>query len=169
MPSVGEQLREARLAKKISIETIADLTKMRGDQVRALEDSNFAAFPAPVYIRGFVRSYANVLKLESPSLLKQLDAELSQNKLFHQEGSFGAPRGQFLDGLMLALSRLDWRIILPLAAVTALLAAGVTTYVIWKRESKKDPLRNLDPGLYQPPASMGETLPLTNAPAPSGR
>ncbi|HBP54777.1 MAG TPA: DUF4115 domain-containing protein, partial [Verrucomicrobiales bacterium] len=54
MPMVGEQLASAREAKKWGLEDIARLTKLRSDQVLALEEGRYHVFSAPVYVRGFV-------------------------------------------------------------------------------------------------------------------
>ena len=45
MPTVAEQLRAAREATKLTIEQVADATKIRTDHIRALEQGNFSAFP----------------------------------------------------------------------------------------------------------------------------
>jgi cytoskeletal protein RodZ len=56
MPTVAEQLRAARETKKLTVQQVADKTKIRTDHVRALEDGNFSVFSAPVYIRGSVKN-----------------------------------------------------------------------------------------------------------------
>ena len=60
MSTVAEQLRQAREAQKLTVQEAGEITKIRTDHLRALEDGNFDVFSAPVYIRGFVRSYASV-------------------------------------------------------------------------------------------------------------
>ena len=75
MPTVAEQLRAAREAKNLSINEVADVTKIRTDHIRALEEGNFDMFVAPVYIRGFARTYATLIKLDVPQVIKALEAE----------------------------------------------------------------------------------------------
>ena len=77
MPTVGEQLRSARETQKLAIHQVADWTKIRSDHLRALEEGNYSVFSAPVYIRGFVRTYATLLKLDSTLILQQLSQELA--------------------------------------------------------------------------------------------
>ena len=60
MSTVAEQLRQAREAKNLTVQQVVEITKIRTDHLRALEEGNFDVFSAPVYIRGFVRSYANL-------------------------------------------------------------------------------------------------------------
>jgi len=61
----AEQLRHAREAQKLetSIKWLRS-RKIKTDHIRALESGNYDSFSAPVYIRGFVRTYAKALKLD---------------------------------------------------------------------------------------------------------
>ena len=164
MSTVAEQLRQARESQKLSIQQVAEITKIRTDHLRALDEGNFDIFSAPVYIRGFVRSYATVLKLDVPEIMAALDAELGQTQKFSEPPPLSpAPRG-IVDFLMLQLSKLDWR---KSVVALAVLACGIVVFVIaliWRHQRTTDPLKNLKPGVYHSTQHIsGETLPL---PAP---
>ena len=73
---VAEQLRAAREAKNLTVQQVADATKIRTDHVRALEEGKFTAFSATIYIRGSVKIYAKFLKLDEAKLLATLDGEV---------------------------------------------------------------------------------------------
>ena len=73
MPTVAEQLRTSREAQGLTVYQVAEVTKIRTDHVRALEEGKFEAFAAPVYVRGFVRTYATLLKLDVPGMMSQLE------------------------------------------------------------------------------------------------
>jgi hypothetical protein len=60
---------------------------------------------------------------------------------------------------MLLLSRLNWRVVLPVLAVLVLVLIAIYSYRAWRENRAKDPLQGISPGLYQPKNS-GETLPL---------
>src|SRR5437870_4035276 len=107
--SVSEQLRQARESQNLSISAVADITKIRGDHIRALEEGNFDVFSAPVYIRGFTRSYATILKLNVPEVMAALDTELRKTDKFSEPPPLSDQPGGFLDFVMLQLSKLDWR------------------------------------------------------------
>jgi len=157
MPTVGEQLRTAREAQNLAIHQVADWTKIRGDHIRALEEGNYSVFSAPVYIRGFVRTYSTLLKLDAPKVLQQLSLELADSG--QQEPTLGQPAGGILDDAMFQFSRYVRRLALPAIVTLVLLVAFAVTYFGWLRFRNKDPLEGLGPGLYQaPPAS--ETLPV---------
>ena len=66
---VAEQLRAGREARKLSINEVAETTKIRTDHIRALEEGDYNVFVAPVYIRGFVRCYSMLLRLDVPAVM----------------------------------------------------------------------------------------------------
>ena len=65
---LGETLRRARTAKGITIEDAERVTRIPRKYLEALELENFGILPAPVYARGFLRSYAGYLGLEPGEL-----------------------------------------------------------------------------------------------------
>jgi|SRR6185503_178250 cytoskeletal protein RodZ len=160
MVTVSEQLRRAREAQELDIYQVAEITKIKTDHIRALESGNFDIFSAPVYIRGFIRTYASMLKLDVPQILADLDAELGQNEKFREPPPLtNRPRG-ILDYLTLWFSRMNWRITVALIALLFFLALTVAVIKSHTRKPE-NPLKDLGPGLYQPPkGSSGETLPL---------
>src|ERR1039458_2621122 len=82
MSMVAEQLRQAREARNLTIQQVVEITKIRTDHLLALEEGNFDVFSAPVYIRGFVRTYSTLLKLDVPQMMAALEAELAETKKF---------------------------------------------------------------------------------------
>ena len=163
MSTVAEQLRQAREAKHLTVEQVVDITKIRTDHLLALEQGNFDVFSAPVYIRGFVRTYSTLLKLDVPQMMAALEAELGQTSKFAAPPPLTErPRG-VLDFLMLQLSKVDWRQTLIGLGVVVVVVMGFSAWLSWRRH---DPLKGLKPGLYQSTQSVsGESLPLP-APAP---
>ncbi|HYZ18398.1 MAG TPA: helix-turn-helix domain-containing protein [Gaiellaceae bacterium] len=64
MFEIGNSLREARLRQGLDFPQIEQATKIRGKYVRALEEEQFDVLPAPTYVKGFLRSYAEFLGLD---------------------------------------------------------------------------------------------------------
>jgi cytoskeletal protein RodZ len=159
--TVAEQLRHAREAKGLALAEVVEVIQLKTDQVQALEGGRYEEFAAPAYVRGFVRSYANMLKLDTEALLEQLNAEIGQASGPQPDGGNAALRAGILDAVMLAFSRVNWRLVLPVFAFAAL-AAGVFYGVKWKREfDSTDHLKNIGPGLYGIDAtSDADRLPL---------
>ena len=160
MSTVAEQLRKAREGKALSIQQVVEITKMRSDHVRALEDGDYGAFSAPVYIRGFVRTYASALKLNVPEVMEQLEVELAHSGRLNDNLAqpHGAEGG--VDKLMLFLSKVDWAkggiVLLAILAIAAL----AFVFVYQSARKGRDPLVGEKPRLYQSPSNTGETLPL---------
>jgi cytoskeletal protein RodZ len=166
MPTVAEQLRAAREAKKLSITEVAEITKIRGDHLRALEEGNFDMFVAPVYIRGFTRTYATLLKLEVPQLIKALDVELGKTDKFSEPPPLTDEKKGVLDFAMLQLSKVNLRQGAIILGGVAVVVAVLGAILLWRSHSAADPLRNLPPAKYNPPAkNSGQKLPLPT-PAP---
>jgi cytoskeletal protein RodZ len=158
MPNVGEQLRQAREDQRLSVAEISDISKIRGDHIVALEEGNYSIFSAPVYIRGFVRTYSTLLKLDTPRLLEQLGHELAESGQV-DPSLVPASRG-VLDAAMFQLSRLSRRLIWPAVGIGVLVVAAIIGYFYWNHLKNGDPTKGLPEGLYHSPANTGETLPI---------
>jgi cytoskeleton protein RodZ len=164
MSSVAEQLHVAREAKNLSVHQVAEVTKIRTDHIRALEEGNFNAFSAPVYIRGFVRTYAALLKLDVPRVMAALDQELGATEKFREPPSLtNQPRG-VVDFITLQLSKLNWRVATVAIGAAVLLLVIMIGVHISHSNRNANPAADIPPATYQPPQA-GDTLPLPAAPA----
>ena len=159
MPTVAERLRGAREGKNLSVYEVAEATKIKTDHIRALDLGNYATFSAPVYIRGFVRSYAKFLKLDVPTVMTDLENELRGTKEFAEPPPLTGPRRGFLDHVMYRLSKLSWKAVVAILVVGLLIFVGFR--VVNRDKTEETPEVNLGPGFYQgQQGSPGETLPL---------
>ena len=70
--SVGAALREGRIRLGLSVADVASHLKFAPRQIEALEADDFAHLPEITFVRGFVRSYARLLQLDSAPLLAAL-------------------------------------------------------------------------------------------------
>lgn len=71
----GRFLREAREARNMSVFEVAQSLKFGARQIEALEADDYAALPqGATFVRGFVRGYSKLLKLDPDHLLAMLDA-----------------------------------------------------------------------------------------------
>lgn len=167
MATVAEQLRTAREEKNLTIYQIAEITKIRTDHIRALEEGNYDVFSAPVYIRGFVRNCAGVLKLDVPGIMAALDGELAKTKNFRDPPPLMDQQRGMLDWLMFQLSRVQWPTALPVTLIVLALVVTGLVYRNREKHRKSNPLERLGPGLFQPARpSPGEMLPLPTNPPP---
>jgi transcriptional regulator with XRE-family HTH domain len=74
MQTIGERLEEARKKKGISIREAAEATKIRGDYLQKFEGNHFDIGLTEIDTRGFLRNYANFLKLPGDRLLNDYSA-----------------------------------------------------------------------------------------------
>lgn len=74
MQTIGERLEEARKKKGISIREAAEATKIRGDYLQKFESNQFDIGLTEIYTRGFLRNYANFLKLPAERILNDYAA-----------------------------------------------------------------------------------------------
>jgi cytoskeleton protein RodZ len=75
-PSLGQTLRALREAQGLAVEDVAQSTKFSPRQIEALEQDDLSGLP-PVhaFVRGFVRSYAKLLRTDAEPLLSLLEAD----------------------------------------------------------------------------------------------
>jgi cytoskeleton protein RodZ len=74
MQSIGERLEDARKKKGISIREAAEATKIRGEYLQKFEGNQFEIGLTDIYTRGFLRGYANYLRIPSDRLLNDYTA-----------------------------------------------------------------------------------------------
>ena len=64
MPALGERFRAAREARGLSLSDVSEQIRIRSIYLAAIEEENWPSIGAPVYIRGFLRTYARFLGLD---------------------------------------------------------------------------------------------------------
>jgi hypothetical protein len=70
---LGEILREAREAKGVTLGQAEAMTRVRSKYLRALEEADWGSLPEPLYVKGFLRSYARYLGLDPLNIIAQYD------------------------------------------------------------------------------------------------
>jgi hypothetical protein len=61
---IGSSLREARTRQGLDVSEMEFRTKVRAKYLRALEDENFEQLPGHTYVKGFLRTYADLLGMD---------------------------------------------------------------------------------------------------------
>jgi cytoskeleton protein RodZ len=64
MASFGERMKREREMRGITLEEIADSTKIGSRSLRALEEEDFSQLPGGIFNKGFVRAYARYMGLD---------------------------------------------------------------------------------------------------------
>lgn len=68
-PAPGAQLAAQREALNWSIDQVANQLNLAPRQIQAIEAGNYAVLPGIAIVRGFIRSYAKLLKMDAAPLL----------------------------------------------------------------------------------------------------
>ncbi|HSY28202.1 MAG TPA: RodZ domain-containing protein [Burkholderiaceae bacterium] len=73
--TLGARLAAERELKAWTIEHVASQLNLAPRQIQALETDNYAALPGMASVRGFVRAYAKLLKIDATSLVAMISSE----------------------------------------------------------------------------------------------
>lgn len=73
--TLGEKLRKLRGDKRMSLGEISRVTRIQASYLEYLENGEWSKLPADVYVRGFLRSYADFLGVDERILLKSYEKE----------------------------------------------------------------------------------------------
>ncbi|HSI97347.1 MAG TPA: RodZ domain-containing protein [Gaiellaceae bacterium] len=77
MFDIGSSLRDARLRQELDFPELEELTKVRPKYLRALEDERFDILPAPTYVKGFLRTYADALGLDPQPFVDEYNSRFA--------------------------------------------------------------------------------------------
>lgn len=126
----GKTLGAQREALGWTVEQVADQLKLAVRQVIALEEGDYANLPGPAVVRGFVRAYAKILKLDPAPLVAQIaldtpvaDATGATVRRDHKPTSFSQSRYPSNGKRKSKLPML-----MGLVAVVAIAGAGVAAW-----------------------------------------
>lgn len=72
---LGEKLAKKRIALGLDSKDIEKAIRVRAKHIEAIENGRYDSLPPDVYVRGFVRSYANFLKLDPDKVMKLYERE----------------------------------------------------------------------------------------------
>ncbi|PWT85678.1 MAG: hypothetical protein C5B58_02660 [Acidobacteria bacterium] len=73
--SVGRKLQQARLARKLEVEDVAETTKIRPERIVDLEADEYGHFPNLAYAKSFLAKYAKFLEVDIQSELERFQVE----------------------------------------------------------------------------------------------
>ncbi len=121
--SIGAMLARARMEKDWSVQQVADQLKLSPKQILALEEDKFDDLPKLVIVRGFIRTYAKLLKIDADPLVALLPKDAQNIHL--QETLKPALSTPFMESRLSLMGRQDSsKKYLFGAALLALFAVG---------------------------------------------
>lgn len=76
----GSYLKHERELRGVPLEEIADVTKVHIRFLQALENNEFDQLPGEVFIKGYIRSYAKVIGLDSEEMVTAYDENIGRDR-----------------------------------------------------------------------------------------
>ncbi len=169
MSSIGETLRAERRKRSLDLDQISRELKIPGRFLQAIEDERFEGLPAGVFVKNFVRQYANLLGLDGEAIAAEAQRAITPEP--PPGGSGGAqpeirlPRVETWESIG---GRRGWSSTLPalaLVVVVMLVCSGV--YAFWQRAHHEIPAQTAEAtaAAGHAPAASAPAQPTPNPPA----
>jgi hypothetical protein len=119
---IGNSLRETRTRRGIELVEAEQATKIRARYLRALEDEQFDQLPAPTYVKGFLKAYAEYLGLDGSLYVDEYTSRYgSGDELTPRRPRTSRQRGRRERRFQ---AKIVWLTLVGIGAVTALVIAA---------------------------------------------
>jgi len=76
LTEIGNILKEARLAKGMSLDDLQEATKIQKRYLVGIEEGNYSMMPGQFYVRAFIKQYAEAVNLRPEELFEQYKSEI---------------------------------------------------------------------------------------------
>lgn len=107
MKTVGSILKEARLAKNLTLADVEKVTKIRAKFLDAIEQDAYHLLPSPIYAKGFVKNYGDYLGLESTRVMaffRRQTVDVKRSAILpHKDEDIGSKALRITPGRFIAL------------------------------------------------------------------
>jgi cytoskeleton protein RodZ len=140
--TLGTVLREAREHLGLSVADVANQIKFAPRQIEAIEAGDYQQLPEEAFLRGFIRSYAKILQLDSQKLLAALPNAKTATMELVIPPSVGVP---FPNANSLLRQNM---MLLAAAAVLAVVAGGIA---LWNYVS---PIKHMEVARVETPVAL---------------
>ncbi len=138
MNSIGNTLKEARSKKSVTLEEVHSRIKIHPRVLQLLEDDKFDKLPSPLFVKSFLKSYAEFLEVNPDALIDAYEKEKKEEpkqELFIKLAAERERRGEFDKNFSAALWIAGIAIALMLGAVL-LFKAGAWVSQKWTDSRK---------------------------------
>lgn len=156
MSPIGDRLREERIARGLSIEDIAERTRINPALLEAIEAERFERLPGGFFLRSFVRQYARALGVPEdefePDLVRLTGFEPPPVAAAETEFRPDIPRGT-VSGI--GRSGFPQHSLGSLLALVLIIAACSSIYALWERTRSSDS-RSTDATRTRPARPVGK-------------
>ncbi|MBS1835205.1 MAG: helix-turn-helix domain-containing protein [Acidobacteria bacterium] len=135
MPTVGEQLRRAREARKLNLAQIAEQTKISRFYLEALEADQPERLPGPFFYKAFVKQYCRVLGVDAKQFAQEFTERVGDETLSIEELRQAKFPARERDPIMRAVNpqHSDLRFLFAAGGLIAMLLGGSFIYTWMQR------------------------------------
>lgn len=77
--TIGETLKDERVKHRLSLEDLSKKTRIRVVYLQALEENNFDQLPATTFVKGYIKTYAQVFGFDHKPLLAMLRRDYKES------------------------------------------------------------------------------------------
>jgi cytoskeleton protein RodZ len=118
MFEIGNSLREARMRRGLELSQVERDTRIRPRYLMALEEEQFDVLPGPAYTRGFLRTYADYLGLDSQRFIDEYNSRFAP--------ATEEPAGAVPVRIQRPRRLTRWLVVVPVAVILALIGWQAT-------------------------------------------
>jgi cytoskeleton protein RodZ len=122
--SLGMKLRTARETKGLTLEQLADLTRINASFLEAIENGRWDLLPGRVYLKTFIKSCAEALDLDVGELYKMIDGASGETPKAESIKEIKTVKAESVK----AKKRSDYK--LPIVAASILVVIVVGSFII---------------------------------------
>ncbi|MGG1879253.1 RodZ family helix-turn-helix domain-containing protein [Paenibacillus cisolokensis] len=156
MSELGQQLREARLQKGMSLDDVQEITKIRKRYLEAIEAGDYKVLPGSFYVRAFIKTYAEAVGINPDELLEGHKQDVPRN----EPESTMEPVIQKRASRSESSRSMSWLPTLLMWTFPILIIAVIYWYASGANNPKTDPPPATNPPVTQEePADQGENNP----------
>ena len=144
MTELGEKLKQARVARGVSLREIEAATKISVGALEALERGDYSKLPGGIFSRSFVRSYAHAVGLDEEEVVVEFAEDFARWQKDAERNvkrpEITADDRDFVERQRKALRTLQ--IVLVFAAIGIITLIAYAVLVWWPRPTGPEPSRS---------------------------
>ena len=149
--SFGRYLQDIRLSKGISLEAVAEETRIRIDNLLLVEGENHDKLPNEVFVKGFIRAFAKAIGADEDEVVRRYQLRLKVvQKLAKSEADLKMPAGKFWRRLLFCIGALLCLIILSVLAVSVLKKRSSSTGLLKTNIEQPEDIENEGKATFEP-------------------
>lgn len=153
--SIGDRLRQAREARGMTLDQVANQTRVPIRHLQHIEREEWDALPAVTYCIGFVRAYANNVGLDGAELSREVRDQLGGLRSRPPVADYYEPADP---------ARMPPKSLAVIAVIVILIIVG--GYVVWRSNLGGETTQSGDVTVTVPEAKAPTGQPTQPAPAP---